>query len=189
MVEVEVKYRLPEPFALLGNLHAWGATMLEEQQHVDSYLSAPDRDFARTDEALRLRQIGEFNFLTYKGPRYDTTTKTRPELELSCGNGAENAQQFLRLFEYLGYKLVAQVRKQRRIYELHRDGFTIHCCLDDVVNVGNFVELEIVAEETNYKQARDLVFRLASELDLGQSETRSYLEMLLGQTVKAGGER
>jgi hypothetical protein len=110
MLEVEAKYLLREPQPLLERLQQWGATLLEDQQHVDTYLNAPDRDFARTDEALRLRQIGSDNFVTYKGPRYDTTTKTRPELEVSCGVGAENAAQFIRLFQHLGYKQVAQVR-------------------------------------------------------------------------------
>lgn len=188
MLEVEAKYPLQNADAVRERLHAWGATPLENQQHVDTYLNAPDRDFARTDEALRLRQIGPTNFLTYKGPRYDTTTKTRPELEVPCGHGPEATAQFLALFRHLGYREVAHVRKQRQIYEFTRAGFTVHCCFDTVADVGAYVELEIVADESHYREARDLLFQMAHELGLGPSETRSYLEMLLGQTVKPGGE-
>lgn len=189
MLEVESKYYCSVPEGVLARLHEWGAIAHAKQHHVDTYLNAPDRDFARTDEALRLRQIGENNYITYKGPRYDTTTKTRPEFEVECGRGAEQATQFLQLLQHLGYRIVAQVRKQRQIHEFQRDGFTVHCCFDYVENVGQFVEVEIVAEESDYLLARDLLTRLAGDLGLGASETRSYLELLLGQTVTPGGER
>ena len=42
----------------------------------------PCRDFAQTDEALRIRTVGDTSFVTYKGPKLDATTKTRRELEL-----------------------------------------------------------------------------------------------------------
>ena len=189
MLEVEAKYRLPDSAPVEARLRAWGATKHEERADADHYLNAPDRDFARTDEALRLRRTGKANFLTYKGPRTDTTTKTRPELELPCPPGDESAEAFLQLFGHLGYRAVAVVKKRRTVYELLRDGFLLHFCLDDVVGVGRFIELEIVAEPANYEAARDLLFRTAADLDLGPGETRSYLEMLLGHTVPPGGER
>ena len=189
MLEVEVKYRLPDPTAIETRLRAWGAVSVADHNEADHYLNAPDRDFARTDEALRLRRIGADNYLTYKGPRKDSTSKTRPEIEIPCPPGDAAAEAFLKLFGHLGYRPTAVVRKRRRIYEWTREGFTVHACLDDVDGVGRFIELEIVADDSRYEAARTTLLQIASELNLGPTETRSYLEQLLGRAVKPGGER
>jgi adenylate cyclase class 2 len=188
MLEVEVKYRLPDPTAVEARLRAWGAVQVADHAEADHYLNAPDRDFARTDEALRLRRIGAANFLTYKGPRKDWASKTRTEVEVPCPPG-DAAEAFLKLFGHLGYRPTAVVRKRRRIYEWTRDGFTVHACLDDVDGVGRFVELEIVADDAQYEAAKATVLQVAAELDLGATETRSYLEQLLGRAVRPGGEQ
>jgi adenylate cyclase class 2 len=187
MLEVEVKYQLADTGALRQKLLDAKARLVAERKESDDYLNAPDRDFARTDEALRLRRIGESNFLTYKGPRHDRLTKSRLECEVPCPSGEEAAQSFLKLFEHLGYRAVSSVRKSREIYEIDRGGFTLHICLDNVEQVGSYVELEIVAPEEQYTQARDILFAVAAELGLNQIENRSYLEMLLGRAVVLGG--
>src|SRR3954467_4665043 len=113
MLEVEAKYRVPDFTAAEARLRDWGATLVAEQAEADHYLNAPDRDFARTDEALRLRRTGDRNFLTYKGPRRGTATKTRPELEIPCPPGDEAAADYLALFGHLGYRRTAVVKKRR----------------------------------------------------------------------------
>ena len=188
MLEVEAKYRLTDPTAVESRLREWGAVLVADHAEADHYLNAPDRDFARTDEALRLRRIGEQNFLTYKGPRRDATSKTRTEVEVPCPPGDAAAEAFLKLLQHLGYRPTAVVRKHRRILEWARDGFTVHACLDDVEGVGRFVELEIVVDDAQYEAARATVLRSAADLGLGATEMRSYLEQLLGRAVRPGGE-
>src|SRR5437879_735373 len=107
MFEVEVKYRLDDPSRVEKLLRSWGAIVVADHAEEDHYLNAPDRDFARTDEAFRLRRIGEKNYLTYKGPRHDATSKTRPEIEVPCPPGDEAAEAFLKLFHHLGYRFTA----------------------------------------------------------------------------------
>jgi adenylate cyclase class 2 len=189
VLEVEAKYRLPDPTAVEDRLRAWGAVLVVDHAEADHYLNAPDRDFARTDEAFRLRRIAERNLLTYKGPRHGGPAKARTELEVPCPPGDEAAETLLKLFHHLGYRPTAVVRKRRRMYEWARDGFTLHACLDDVEGVGRFVELEVVADEKDLDAARATVLGLAAELQLGPAEPRSYLEQLLGQAVPPGGIR
>ena len=179
MLEIEAKYLLSDQAEIEQRLRELGGELVEERRDEDYYLNAPDRDFARTDEAFRLRRIGENNFLTYKGPRHDSLTKSRQELEFPCLPGQEAADKFLQLFNHLGYRYTATVRKQRRIYELRREKFIVHACLDRVEKVGQFIELEIVAEPAYLEEARAVLFKLAQELNLGKTEPRSYLEMLL----------
>jgi adenylate cyclase class 2 len=188
MLEIEVKHCLPDRAAVEARLRDWGAVVVADHAEADHYLNAPDRDFARTDEAFRLRRIGEQNLLTYKGPRRAGGSKTRTEIEVPCPPGEAAAAAFLNLLGALGYRPTAVVRKRRRIYEWPRGGFKVHACLDDVEGVGRFVELEIVADDDQFEAASRTVLAIAGELGLGPAERRSYLEQLLGRTVKPGGE-
>src|SRR3954463_14585181 len=80
--EVEQKFRLADVQAAEAKLAQLGAQFDDSIEQVDRYFNHPACDFSQTDEALRLRQVGAENFITYKGPRVDATTKTRQELEL-----------------------------------------------------------------------------------------------------------
>jgi len=179
MVEVEQKFRDVNFVELARRLKDWGATEGESRQEADHYFNAPDRDFARTDEALRIRRIGAENFVTYKGPKRDLQTKTRTEIEVPLAHGDEAAADFTRVLVHLGYRAVAVVRKCRRAFHLERDGFRLEVTLDQVDDVGAFAELEIVAEEAELEAARAILLRVADELGLKNAERRSYLEMLL----------
>ncbi|MBY0527938.1 MAG: class IV adenylate cyclase [Gemmataceae bacterium] len=179
MLEVEIKFPAADLAALEQRLKNHGARGKAQLHEADHYFNAPDRDFARTDEALRLRRIGAANFVTYKGPKRDLHTKTRTEIEVPLAEGDAAAQDFIALLTHLGYRPVAVVRKQRHIYELEQDSFHVEACLDDVEGVGRFAELEIVATEEQLDAARSVLLKLAAELQLHGSERRSYLEMLL----------
>src|SRR5947209_1900997 len=100
--EVEQKYRYPADLDLEKRLNDLGAAWHEPVQQVDTYFAHPARDFAATDEALRIRSVGEQNFVTYKGPKIDKTTKTRHELELPLASGHKAAEQFGQLLQALG---------------------------------------------------------------------------------------
>jgi len=185
MLEVEVKYRSADSAAVISKLQALGAVKVEERGDADQYFSAPDRDFTATDEAFRLRSIGAKNRLTYKGPKRDAATKTRTEIEIPLADGDAVAADAERLFTALGYRPVAIVRKKRTVYHLKRNAFELEACIDDVDRVGSFVELEIVAEESQFEEAKAAVLQLAAELGLHEQERRSYLEMLLSAEGQA----
>jgi adenylate cyclase class 2 len=179
MLEVEAKYRAADWDAVRARLAEWGAVLAETRKDADHYFNAPDRDFAKTDEAFRLRRIGAVNVLTYKGPKRDTDTKTRTEVELTIAPGADGATTAVNLLTGLGYRPVAVVTKARQVYRFARGGFDLEACLDDVGSVGRFVELEIQAEEERFEAAKAVLLAAAAELGLTEQERRSYLEMLL----------
>lgn len=174
-----MKFTVGDFADLERRLAAWGAVQTSSRDEADHYFNAPDRDFARTDEALRLRRAGAANFVTYKGPKRDAQTKTRSEIEVPLGSGDAVAREFTRLLEHLGYRPVAVVRKHRRTYKVERDGFPLEACLDEVEGLGRFAELEIAAGEEQAEAARQALLRAAQGLGLDGSERRSYLELLL----------
>ncbi len=179
VLEVEVRYRTTDRAGVITRLHTLGAELAEDRTDADLYFSAPDRDMKATDEAFRLRRIGEHNCLTYKGPKRDAETKTRTEIEVPLADGPEVAADTERLLVALGYKPLVLVRKKRQVYRFARGGFAMEACFDDVELVGPFVELEILAPEEQYEPAKAVLLTTAAELGLTEKENRSYLGMVL----------
>jgi adenylate cyclase class 2 len=178
MYEVEQKYRLADVAAFESKLRELGVDSFETIEQVDTYLAHPSRDFGETDEAFRVRRVGELNFVTYKGPKIDATTKTRREIELPLPDGAAYAEDFKRLQEALGFQLVAEVHKVRKKSHLRWQEADVEIVIDDVTGVGWYTELEIVADESEVESAKARLASLAEELNLQESERRSYLELL-----------
>jgi adenylate cyclase, class 2 len=179
--EVEQKFAVADLAALQHRLLAcevqWGELVCQ----VDLYFAHPCRDFARTDEALRIRQVGDRNYLTYKGPKIDAATKTRREIELPIQDGKAVADAWRQMLEALGFTPVAGIRKQRRNGTVQWQQATVEIALDDVAGVGQFVELELVADEHALEAARQRILSLGQHLGLSSVERRSYLEMFLEQ--------
>ncbi|WEL21137.1 class IV adenylate cyclase [Halorhabdus sp. BNX81] len=147
-------------------------------RQVDTYYNAPHRDFAATDEALRIRREhahGEVTAkITYKGPKVDGASKTREEHETSVGDG-ETADA---IFRGLGFEPAATVEKQRHRYALRNSTVT----LDDVTDLGEFVEVERAVEtDAEIEAARESVTSLLSDLGLDPADSirTSYLGLLL----------
>jgi adenylate cyclase class 2 len=180
-LEVEQKFCVADLAPVREQLASLGARFAERVDQADTYFAHPARDFAATDEALRLRRVGDVNFITYKGPRLDRTTKTRRELELPLPAGARAFQQHSKLLEALGFRPVATVRKRREAAHLEWNGFDVEAALDDVTAVGRYAELEIFAEESSLEAAKVALASLAKQLGLATSERRSYLELLLAK--------
>lgn len=179
--EVEQKHRLTDLNEFFSQLSERGVELAEPVEQVDQYFAHPARDFARTDEALRIRTIKSQSFVTYKGPKLDTTTKTRHELELPLHPQDADGGLFRQLLLALGFTPVATVRKQRRVFQMVHLGHKVHGSIDQVDQLGTFVELEMSADESNLEETKQVVATLATELNLDHSERRSYLEMLLEQ--------
>ena len=178
--EVEVKYRLVDHDQLEHRLVERGAAREPVITQEDVYLSHPSRDFAASNEALRIRRIGNENRITYKGPRLTGPTKTREEIEISVTSGEGAFNQLLRLFENLGFRPVATVRKSRTTFHLNHDGQAVEIVLDRAAGLGNFAEIEaLAATESDLPAAQTAVLALAQELGLTEVEPRSYLRMFL----------
>ena len=179
--EVEQKFPLSDGPALESKLRELGAATFETIEQVDIYLAHPARDFGETDEAFRIRRVGTKNFVTYKGPRIDNSTKTRSEIELPLPDGAAYAEDFKRLQETLGFRLIAEVHKTRRKSHLHWQEVEVEVVIDEVTGVGSYAELEILADGSEVEVAKAHLASLAEELKLSNSERRSYLALLLEQ--------
>lgn len=189
MLEAEIKASLAglSTETLLEQAGSMGFRPAAQLRETDMYFNGNDRDFRRTDEALRLRRVQtlpdgtEESLLTYKGPKLDRVSSARTEYETAVADG-ETAGKLL---EALGYRPAFTVEKLRREYRL--DDVTL--CLDEVTGLGAYLELETLApseedRETAVNQLLTLLDRLGVSRD--RLTRHSYLELL---AARGGGDQ
>lgn len=169
MLEIEIKARIDNSEEFIRKIAALGARARETTRESDQYFNHPSRDFAKTDEALRVRTAGGHAAITYKGPKIGTRSKSRFEAEVNISDPAAMRV----ILQKLGFVEVLSVKKERTVFDLR--GITL--CVDRVENLGSFVELEKIGEDR--EAIEDELFDVARELGLSEFERRSYLEMLI----------
>ena len=180
MYEVEMKFRVDDSAALKATLAELGCMPDSACEEFDRFFQHPSRDFVQTDECLRIRRRtladgGVEQSLTYKGPKVDTATKTRREIEMPI----DGSPQWFELLEALGFHEKATVRKQRRYGSLTFNGQHVEVLLDFLPDLDeHFVELEAIAEENEVAEKRRLVLDLAAKLGLTESIRTSYLGLV-----------
>jgi adenylate cyclase, class 2 len=180
--EVEIKFRVAKLDELRLRLKAFGTEPEPAIAQEDTYFAHPSRDFAQTDEALRLRREGSINRITYKGPKHAGPTKTREEIEIRFNDGSDDYEAMVRLLQNLGFSSVATIRKLRTTYHVAWDGRMIEVVLDQSARLGDFAEVETLAlGQADLPHAQQAVLRVAAELGLKDIEPRSYLRMTLSQ--------
>ena len=186
--EVEMKFRVADVPALEAKLAALNAEEIGTVTQSDEYFRHPLRNFAETDEALRIRSEGDSTCLTYKGPKIDSTTKSRREIEVPLAGSEPVARDMGEALQLLGFTSALVVSKRRRKFRLSWLEHELEAVIDDVDRLGTFIELEIVASEQEVDAARELIVSLAEHCQLGETERRGYADMLQQlQTEQASG--
>jgi len=176
MIEVEVKAHATNLDEIEKKVIEIGASRMGEEYQEDLYFNAPHRDFAQTDEALRIRKTksenSEKTYITYKGPKMDELSKTRKEIEVAV----EDPSNVAEILQNLSFRAVAMVRKNRTIYTLDELIIT----LDQVHGVGDFVEIEKeTAEGEDTEEALNQIFATYSKIGIENGfERSSYLELM-----------
>ncbi len=174
VIEVELKVRA-DLQKVRKRLQDLGAFLKGFEVEEDLYFNSPWRDFSQSDEALRIRIRGKGGILTYKGPKLDSLSKTREEIEVEVSDWHETKRLLLKL----GFKEVGRVRKWRERYELGE----LVVSLDRVEGLGEFVEVEAKAEG-NYSRLLRKALELLEILGVSEEPIReSYLEMLLAKKL------
>lgn len=194
MYEVEIK--VPAALAdVRGRLRVAGAERTDARRQRDVYYDAPHRDFAETDEALRVRHetaladgigspeaAGGMTKLTYKGPLLDAGSKSREEHETTVGDADAAAG----ILDGLGFEPAAEVTKRREFWAF--EGFTVTLDAVDELgtgeNSGEFVEIEReVDEEAAIPEAREAAGVALDRLGLDAADQirTSYLGLVLAE--------
>jgi adenylate cyclase, class 2 len=177
MLEIELKVRIPSLDPVREQLTAGNARFCGRVHEHDIYYNAPHRDFAVTDEAVRVRYTDDHAVVTYKGPKIKKFgLKAREELNFAV----ESGEVFETMLVRLGFTRTTEVNKWRETYKMG----TASISLDIVDDLGTFAEIEVITEnETDNPTA--LIEKLAKEIGAdGEPILESYLEMILDKRSK-----
>ena len=136
----------------------------------DVYL---DRDLELTaaDKAFRIRLTDSTHVtvssleLTFKGPKLSTTVKTRMETTLCLVESC--LEETVAFFVQLGFQPIGRVSKKRMTWKIEKEGRVFSISLDDVKDLGTFMEIETIADESNQEEA--------------EQSLNSVLESLIGK--------
>ena len=188
MIEVEVKLPIPDPEEIKNRILEAG---FKEQRFIeerDTYFDNARGDIRANGEALRVRETKDCRTgkkqaqINYKGKKLDTQTMTRRELETGVEDGAVCRE----ILQAIGYSPAEpEVIKIRTM--LQKDFIT--ACLDNVRGLGDFLELEILVESEEKKDAalgqiKDILNSLGYQVS--DSVQTSYLSMLQRKADKEG---
>jgi len=185
--EVEIKFRAGDvriaEWERQLQQHFGGSGFGEQVTESDSFFQHPCRNFVQTDECLRMRNCifsdGTSQYsLTYKGPKIDTSTKTRQEIEVQI----TEPERWESLLKALGFCNVASVRKFRRRMTLtvnHRHVDVLFDTLPDLPeSAQQFIEMETMATEEEVEECRSLLLGIADQLGLCEPIRDSYLKLV-----------
>ena len=194
-LEVEIKFSVnPLGMAELEQqLRQFGGTQFDEPvMEFDLFFQHPSRNFVQTDECLRLRNRTlpdgtAQHSLTYKGPTMDTSTKTRPEIEIPI----TEPERWKNLLTALGFIPSASVQKFRRRQGLTVKHRHVEVVLDTLPALPEsdrlFLEIEILARPEEIEESRTLILDMAKRLGLSEPVRDSYLRLVQNYQRKDNG--
>lgn len=180
MIEVEIKVLVKNKEDLEKKLLQAGFVKSDLLKESDFYFDNEFGNIRKSDQALRIRNCENLttnlteNFITYKGPKMDEISMTRKELEMKI-ESAETGKAILHSLGYVAFPPVIKLRQ-------HFQQGEITACLDQVENLGEFLELEIIVQQEREK-ALEKIISLLHELGYQSEEIikTSYLSMLQKQ--------
>ena len=114
MLEVEAKIKVNSTDQVRSRLEEKEAIFDKKSRQKDIYFNSPVRDFAESDEALRIRNEDGFSEITYKGPKIKGTgAKAREEFNVEISD----VDAFSQILQKIGFFKSTEVLKTREEFE------------------------------------------------------------------------
>ena len=169
--EIEIKIPIEDPERIMKSLMIRGFQKYQKVIEEDMYYNSEYHDVRKTRDLLTGKTRAQINF---KGKKMDQISMSRREYE----TGIEDPDCMEKILGAIGFTRVAGVKKTRNY--LRREEMT--ACLDQVENLGDFLELEVIVRKENLREKCLVQMReILQELGLSMDNTvrTSYLGMLM----------
>lgn len=174
MIEVESKVfinpsRVEEIRAKIKKIGKYSGKELKVDDYytLESFEKYPEKSF-------RIRKVDGYYIVNYKHPiSYKNGVHAKNEVEFKT----ENVKDFLKTIKNLGFRKFIRKEKRCEIYKIEKN-FQIE--LNNVKNLGWFVEIEYLTNAVGVDKARDRVVRAFRELGFGEKDIvkRGYTKLL-----------
>lgn len=188
--EIEIKLPVKNSQEVLDILKDIGFMVKKEIREEDIYFNSDYHNIKERDEALRIRKSRDCDTgdqkvqINFKGPKIDAVSMSRMELETEVQDG----ETMEKILTYLGFLPVVSVCKVRK-YLTHRE---MTACVDRVEGMGEFLELEVVAEteekrEIYLEQMKEILNALGYSME--DTVRTSYLGLLMKKKMQVAVRR
>ena len=172
-IEIEAKIKVTQIGPIEARVKSCKGKLLQQVVQRDYFFDRSDRSLVQGDRGLRIRRETSAGtsktILCYKGPRdKGSAYKSRQELELEVED-FDTAREFL---QGLDFELTLAFEKKRDLWQL--DDCSV--CLDEVVELGSFVEVEGPSQAAVRGVLEKL--ELAEQLQLPNSYAVMLVELL-----------
>ncbi len=165
MKEIEVKAKITDKESLEENLADLGCIFSELLVQDDRVFLPNGIEFSnKTKEipAVRVRNSNGIITLTLKKRASGDNELINLEKEVVVSNQKEAID----LVELMGFHEVVRVSKMRR--ECKYNQMTL--CIDDVANLGNFIEVEKLSEDENMEEIQNDLFNFLQSLGIDSND-------------------
>lgn len=158
MYEVEVKAHLRNREAVIKKLKSFGCKFSKELHQVDQIFIPKGAHFPTPFEVpvLRIRKENQKYFFTLKISQSSRQDSLERELEISDG------EKMLEILNFLGYEKFITVNKKR----IKTNVEDIEIVLDDVKNLGKFIEAEKIVKHKNHETRKKVQEELFDFLEI-----------------------
>ncbi len=148
MYEVEVKARLKDKKAVIKKLKSLGCKFGKELHQIDHIFIPNGMAFPPPigTPVLRVRKQGSVNFFTLKISQGNRTDSIERELEIKDG---EKMIEILKLLDWKETILVDKKRVKTNLKDME-------IVLDDVKNLGKFIEAEKIVKDKNTERRKKI---------------------------------
>lgn len=162
--EIEVKARVLDLTILTKKLEDLGVTLSEPVvQNDETFVDVNYGDYAQFQPGknlLRIREEGGKFIFTIKQPQSNQLDAIERETEIT------DPQEFRESLLLMGYKPVVKINKVRRKAK-YKD---FEICLDEVKELGNFVEVEKITDDVKAEEVQEELFQFLESLGIKRED-------------------
>ena len=148
-IEVEEKYFVQDIQKLESHIKSQEFKLVSCYNETDEYFTDIDSIYVKNRTCLRLRNSNNNLELTFKG-KSNEFLNSYAKIEKNIELKTEQYDDIVDMLKNLGYYSYVFVNKNRKTYTKNIDELAYNVMIDNIENVGSFVEFEILAENFNY---------------------------------------
>ncbi|MFH1316839.1 MAG: class IV adenylate cyclase [Candidatus Woesearchaeota archaeon] len=178
MKEIEVKAKINDFDNLIMKLKELGCNLGEELIQCDIIFKSNKTDFSNIKRGENILRIRDEN------GKFKLTLKRSQENSLDCIENEvviDDDNQMREILLNLGYKEVLRINKLRRKFKFK----DYEICLDDVEELGKFIEVEKISEEDS-KKVQEELFRFLKDLGIREENRieKGYDNLMWEKMIK-----
>ena len=151
-VETEQKYYCNNSKELIKKLRELKFKELKVKKESDEYFTDIDSEYIKNRTCLRIRKTNDNEMeITFKGKSVSLLGQYC-KLENNIKTSIDEYNNFISLFTSLGFYSYVTVEKERYTFEKLKGKYKYSVMIDNLPNIGGFVEFEIISNQENSKE-------------------------------------